>query len=265
MTEPDQSIDTETAFRVLRACLRAGLPDDPEHLAHAVERVEDLVQTDDPERLRSRVNSWLTKFRYRFRVERARDGRLYATGGDAEGRQVRWPILAQVVESALTSEEGRARVRLREPDGTALVVESETDEVLSPGAWVAVTGTLVGRMVEAGVVTAAPPPEPGRRGATSMPMNGFVDGYLAADPPTARGLVAWIGRAVSRVDDSRLAGLLVLGLRHAFPASDRADLVLSELNQVLLPAGYFLQRDDHQLALVGDRGNASVFHVVRAG
>jgi len=41
--------------------------------------------------------------------------------------------------------------------------------------------------------------------------------------------------------------------------------MLSELNQVLLRAGLFLQRDEHQLSLVEDRGETSVFHIVRAG
>ena len=263
MTEADPQLAPETTWPVLEAFLLSGLADDPERLAHAIERVADLTQSDERGRLRSRVNSWLKKFRYRFRVERARDGRLYATGGDTGGRQIRWPILAQVVEEPRVRNACGVLVRLREPDGTPLVVESEAGEVFNPGAWVTVTGALVGRMVEAGVVTAAPPPEPGRSGTASMPATGFVEGYLAADPPTTRGLVAWVDRAVSRVDDRRLAGLLVLGLRHAFPSPDHADLMLSELNQVLLPAGLFLQRDDDQLSLVEDRGQSSIFYAIR--
>lgn len=261
MTERDQSIDPEVAFCILEACLLAGLADDPERLAHAVERVEDLLPADSGGLL-ARVNSWLARFRYEFRVERAPDGRLYATGGDPAGRQVRWPILAQVVEGTRVRRTCR-KLRLQEPDGTALVVETEADEALNPGAWVTVTGTLVGRMVEAGVVMAAPPPEPGRSGAASKPVTDFIEGYLAANPPSTRGLVAWVGRAVSRVDGSGLAGLLVLALRHAFPSPDHADGMLGDLNHVLMPAGFFLQRDGHQLALVEDRGQSSIFHAIR--
>lgn len=261
MTEADPQLAPETTWPVLEACLLAGLADEPERLAHAVERVEDLAPADS-RRLLDRVNSWLTKFRYRFRVERALDGRLYATGGCPAGRQVRWPILARVVEKP-RARGGRVLVRLREPDGTELVVETDAGDSPDPGAWVAVTGTLVRRVIEAGVVTDAPAPEPSRLSVRSKPANGFAESYLAADAPTTLGLAQWVARVVSRVDARRVAGLLVLGLRQALPASDNADLMLSELNQVLMPAGFFLQRDDEQLSLVENRGESSIFHAIR--
>ncbi len=261
--DPPTLAAPSAAWPATQAFLLAGAADSPLVVEHAVERIADLLPARDGEHLLSQVNSWLSQFRYGYRIERVDDGRLRATGSDLGGRLLRWPILAEVLDSTLMSEDGRARVRLREPDGTELVVETEAGDVPDPGAWVAVTGTLVGRMVEAGVVTAAPPPELGRSGTASMPATGFVEGYLAADPPTTWGLVAWVDRAVSRVDDRRLAGLLVLGLRHAFPSPDHADLMLSELNQVLLPAGLFLQRDEDQLSLVEDRGQSSIFYAIQ--
>jgi len=217
MTERDQSIDPQTTWPIIEAILLAGLADDPDRLAHAVERVEDLLSAGS-ELLLQHVNSWLSRFRYEFRIERAPDGRLYATGGRPAGRQVRWPILAEVLDCTPRPATGRVSVLLRERGGTALVVETDANDAPPPGSWVGVTGTLMRRVIEPSVVMDAPAPEPYRSRAVSKSATNFAEGYLAGDPPSTLGLVAWVERALSRADGSELALLLALGWGELSPS-----------------------------------------------
>ena len=167
MTEPKKSHASEATWPVLEACLLAGLADDPERLAHLVERVEDLAPAESSPLL-ARVNSWLARFRYEYTIERAPDGGLNPTRSGAPGRQLRWPILAEVVDATAMSN-GRARVRLRVPDGSELLVETLADDALTPGAWVGVTGTLIRRVIKAGVAVVAPTPSLASRANDSPP------------------------------------------------------------------------------------------------
>lgn len=164
MTAQPDALATETIWPVVEAFLLAGLSDDPERLAAAIEGIEDLLADDHADGVVHRVNAWLVRFRYTFRLVRDDDDRLYAKSDGPPGRQLRWPITGQVVEVTPAHRpgvDGLVRLHLLEPDGCRLVVETSACETWEPGEWVTVTGQLAARIVDGAVVIRSPGPGAG--------------------------------------------------------------------------------------------------------